>query len=177
MEALARHPADYIVDLESLEEELQGGNSFLSTSIEEVFDMDTEPYTATLPGGRRPYPNPRLVVLIATYALLYGKVGPLIEVLHPDPASIDQDSLDKINRVVKALHTQARQLAQWVRGGVVKPGSPTGVLWQTDQLDAWKINRLKEQGLADEEIRKEMPRLSVEEIKRWGALNLRDPNP
>src|SRR5215211_3926644 len=96
---------DYIVDLEYLEEELHGGNSFLSTSIEEAFDMDTEPYTATRPGGRRPYPNPRLVVLIATYALLYGKVGPLIEVLHPDPASIDQDSLDKINRVVKALHT------------------------------------------------------------------------
>jgi len=90
---------DYIVDLEYLEEELHGGNSFLSTSIEEAFDMDTEPYTATRPGGRRPYPNPRLVVLIATYSLLYGKVGPLIEVLHPDPASIDQDSLDKINRV------------------------------------------------------------------------------
>jgi hypothetical protein len=168
---------DYIVDLEYLEEELQGGNRFFSTSIEEAFDMDTEPYTATLPGGGRPYPNPRLVVLIATYALLYGKVGPLIKELHPDPASINQDSLDKINRVVKALHTQARQLAQWVRGGVVKQGSPTGVLLQTEQKDAWKINSLKEQGLSDEEIRKEMPRLTVDEIKRLGAFNLREPNP
>ena len=163
---------DYIVDLEYLEEELQGGNRFISTSIEEAFDMDTEPYTATLPGGVRPYPNPRLVVLIATYALLYGKVGPLIEVLHPDPASIDEDSLDKINRVVKALHTQARQLAQWVRGGVMKQGSPTGVLLETEQQDAWEINSLKEQGLSDEEIHKEMPRLTVEDIKRLGALNL-----
>jgi hypothetical protein len=168
---------DYIVDLEYLEEELHGGNRFIGTSIEEAFDMDTEPYTATLPEGGRPYPNPRLVVLIATYALLYGKVGPLIEVLHPEPASIDQDSLDKINRVVKALHTQAEQLAQWVRGGVVKQGPRTGVLLQTEQQDVWEIDRLKEQGLSDEEIRKKMPRLSVEEIKRLGAFNLRRPNP
>jgi hypothetical protein len=168
---------DYIVDLEYLEEELHGGNRFFSTSIEEVFDMDTEPYTATLPGGGRPYPNPRLVVLIATYALLYGKVGPLLKVLHPEPASIDQDSLDKINRVVKALHTQARQLAQWVRGGVVKQSPPTAELSLTEQQDAWEINRLKEQGLSAEEIRKEMSRLSVEEIKRLGAFNLRRPNP
>jgi hypothetical protein len=139
--------------------------------------MDTEPYTATLPGGGRPYPNPRLVVLIATYALLYGKVGPLLKVLHPEPASIDQDSLDKINRVVKALHTQARQLATWVRGGVVKQSPPTAELSLTEQQDAWEINRLKVQGLSAEEIRKEMPRLSVEEIKRLGAFNLRRPNP
>jgi len=163
---------DYIVDLEYLEEELQGDNRFIGTSIEEAFDMDTDPYTDILPEGGRPNPNQRLVVLIAAYALLYGKVGPLIEVLHPEPASIDQDRLDKINGVVKGLHTKAQQLATWVRGGVVKQGAPTGVLLQTEQKDIWEINRLKEQGLSDEEIHKKMPRLSVDEIKRLGAFNL-----
>jgi hypothetical protein len=167
---------DYIVDLEYLEEELQGGNRFIGTNIEEDFDVREGPDAAIVPEGSRPYPYRGLVVLIATYALLYGKVGPLIEVLHPDPASIDQNSLDKINRVVKDLHTQAQRLAQWVRGGVVKKGRRTVRLSPTEQRDAWEINRLKEQGLSDEEIRKEMPRLSVEEIKRLGALNLRRPN-
>jgi hypothetical protein len=59
----------------------------------------------------------------------------------------------------------------------VKQGQRTGVLLQTEQQDAWEINRLKEQGLSDEEIRKKMSRLTVEEIKRLGALNLRRPNP
>jgi hypothetical protein len=58
----------------------------------------------------------------------------------------------------------------------VKKGRRTVRLSPTEQRDAWEINRLKEQGLSDEEIRKEMPRLSVDEIKRWGALNLRRPN-
>jgi hypothetical protein len=168
---------DYIVDLEYLEEELHGDNRFISTSIEEAFDIDTDPYTATLPGGGRPYPNSRLVVLIATYALLYGKVDPLLEVLHPEPASIDRDSLGKINRVVNDLSTEARKLATWLRGGVVKRSPPTGELSRTEQQDAWEINRLKEQGLSDEEVRKKMPRLSPEEIKRLGAFKLRRPNP
>ncbi len=168
---------DYIVDLEYLEEELQGGNRFIGTSINVDFDVREGPNAAIVPEGGRPYPYRGLVVLIATYALLYGKVGPLIEVLHPDPASINQDSRDKINRVVKALHTQAGQLAQWVRGGVVKAGRSTEELSLTEQRDAWEINRLKEQGLSDEEVRKEMPRLSVEEIKQLGAFNLRRPNP
>ena len=168
---------DYIVDLEYLEEELQGGNRFIGTSINEDFDVREGPDAAIVPEGGRPYPYRGLVVLIATYALLYGKVGPLIEVLHPDPASINQDSLNKINRVVEALHIKAQQLAQWVRGAVVKQGQRTGVLLQTEQRDAWEINRLKEQGLSDEEIRKKMSRLTVDEIKRLGALNLRRPNP
>jgi hypothetical protein len=167
---------DYIVDLEYLEEELQGDNRFISTSIEEAFDMDTDPYTDILPEGGRPNPNQRLVVLIATYALLYGKVGPLIEVLHPEQASIDQDSLDKINGVVKDLRTKAQQLATWVRGGVVKQSAPTGVLSRTEVRHAWEINRLKEQGLSNKEIHKKMPLLSVKEIKRLGAFNLRRPN-
>jgi len=78
---------------------------------------------------------------------------------------------------VEALHTQAQQLAKWVRGAVVKKGTSTEELSPTEQRDAWEINRLKEQGLSDEEIRKEMPRLTVDEIKRWGAINLRRPNP
>jgi hypothetical protein len=168
---------DYIVDLEYLEEELQGGNRFIGTSIEEDFDVREGPDAAIVAEGGRPYPYRGLVVLIATYALLYGKVGPLIEVLHPDPASIDQNSLDKINRVVKDLHTQAQRLAKWVRGGVVKGGRLTEELSLTEQRDAWEINRLKEQGLSDEEVRKKMPRLSVEEIKWLGAFNLRRPNP
>jgi hypothetical protein len=167
---------DYIVDLEYLEEELQGDNRFISTSIEEAFDMDTDPYTDILLEGGRPNPNQRLVVLIATYALLYGKVGPLIEVLHPEQASIDQDSLDKINGVVKDLRTKAQQLATWVRGGVVKQSAPTGVLSRTEVRHAWEINRLKEQGLSNKEIHKKMPLLSVKEIKRLGAFNLRRPN-
>jgi hypothetical protein len=134
---------DYIVKLEFLEEELQGGNRFIGTGInEDYFDVREGPDSVIVPEGGHPYPYRGLVILIATYALLYGKVGPLIEVLHPDPASIDQDSLDKINHVVKALHTQAEQLAQWVRGGVVKQGQRTGVLLQTEQQDAWEINRL-----------------------------------
>ena len=168
---------DYIVDLEYLEEELHGGNRFIGTSVEEDFDVREGPDSAIVPEGGRPYPYRGLVVLIATYALLYGKVGPLIEVLHPDPASINQDSLNKINGVVEALHTQAQQLAKWVRGAVVKQGRLTEELSLTEQRDAWEINRLKEQGLSDEEIRKEMPRLTVDEIKRWGAINLRRPNP
>jgi hypothetical protein len=167
---------DYIADLEYLEEELQGGNRFIGTSIEEDFDVREGPDSAIVPEGGRPYPYRGLVVLIATYALLYGKVGPLIEVLHPDPASINQDRLNRINGVVEALDIKAKQLAQWVRGGVVKQGQRTGVLLQTEQ-DAWEINRLKEQGLSDEGIRKEMPRLTVDEIKRLAALNLRRPNP
>jgi hypothetical protein len=168
---------DYIVDLEYLEEELHGGNRFIGTSINEDFDVREGPETAIVPEGGRPYPYRGLVVLIATYALLYGKVGPLIEVLHPDPASINQDSLNKINGVVEALHIKARQLAKWVRGAAVEPGPPPAELSLTEQRDAWEINRLKEQGLSDEEIRKEMPRLSVKEIKRLGDFNLRRPNP
>jgi hypothetical protein len=168
---------DYIVDLEYLEEELEGGNRFIGTSIEEDFDVREGPDSAIVPEGGHPYPYRGLVVLIATYALLYGKVGPLIKVLHPDPASIDQNSLDKITRVVKDLRTQAQQLAQWVRGGVVKQGRHTEELSPTEQRYAWEINRLKEQGLSDEEVRKKMPRLTVDEIKQLGAFNLRRPNP
>jgi hypothetical protein len=169
---------DYIVDLEYLEEELHGGNRFIGTSInEDFFDVREGPDSVIVPEGGHPYPYRGLVVLIATYALLYGKVGPLIEELHPDPASINQDSLNRINGVVEALHIKAQQLAKWVRGAVVKKGTSTEELSPTEQRDAWEINRLREQGLSDEEIRKEMPRLSVAEIKRWGALNLRRPNP
>ena len=169
---------DYIVDLEFLEEELHGGNRFIGTSInEDYFDVREGPDSVIVPEGGHPYPYRGLVVLIATYALLYGKVGPLIEVLHPDPASINQDSLNRINGVVEALHTKAEQLAKWVRGAVVKKGAPPEELSKTEQQYAWEINRLKEQGLSDEEVRKKMPRLSVEEIKWLGAFNLQRPNP
>jgi len=59
----------------------------------------------------------------------------------------------------------------------VKQGRRTVELSPTEQRDAWEINCLKEQGLSDEEVRKKMPRLTVEEIKWLGAFNLRRPNP
>jgi hypothetical protein len=47
---------DYIVDLEYLEEELQGGNRFIGTSINEDFDVREGPDSAIVPEGGRPYP-------------------------------------------------------------------------------------------------------------------------
>jgi hypothetical protein len=175
----------YLFNLEYLEEELHGGNRFISTSIEEDFDEDTGPYTAFLPGGGHPYPNRRLVVLIATYALLYEKVGPLIKLLHPDPASIDQDSLNKMDRAVKNLLTEARKVATWVRGGVVKQSPPTADISITEQQLAWEIARLSDEGFSEEEICREMHGLwpaevkrssALNEVKRLGALNVRRPD-
>jgi len=76
---------DYIVDLEYLEEELQGGNRFIGTSINEDFDVREGPDSAIVAEGGRPYPYRGLVVLIATYALLYGKVGHCSRCCIPSP--------------------------------------------------------------------------------------------
>ena len=64
-----------------------------------------------------------LIPLIALHAIMYETVDSLIEVLHPDPSSVNRAELyDEKKGYVSWLKTYSDRLAKTVRGGKVRTG-------------------------------------------------------
>lgn len=88
--------------------------------------------TSPSPLGASPMPWPGWVPLIAVYALRNPSVAPLLDMLHPDPSSVNVADLYKRRGVdgakddgtVTALRNAAERLAKVVRGWRVHRGAP-----------------------------------------------------
>jgi len=135
-----------------------------------------------LEGASRVPPAP-LDTLIGVYALGDGSLEDLLAVLHPDPASVDRDRLEKI---VRRLQRENGRLATLVRGGNPKTGRGPAELSATEHRLAVYIQRRRVEGATDDrilrEIRRETPyppdvaslpsKITEQEVQRLGGLNL-----
>ena len=144
--------------------------------------LDVEGTGTTQPYGANPTPARPLVRLIAAYALVYDALIPLVDRLHPDPASIDEKKLaDKVDQ----LGLMAGQLATLVRGGTVRTGPSTGKVSREEQRIAWAISRRRKEGASDERILREIAymgfdaygrRVTKDDVSRLGDLQLGPPD-
>lgn len=171
----------------------------------EVEGQDPETSEAVLgptnpfPLGASPIPWPGWIPLIALYALRNPSVEPLIQALHPDPASVDVEDLYKARNeegarsdgIVTELRIAAGKLAIVVRGGRLRRGAPAPGISSFDLWVKWRfIDPLRRKGLAAEEIFAELKArgrptkhvptaegtaFTVEEIRRLASLNLSAP--
>lgn len=137
------------------------------------------------PQGAGPVPWEGLVTLIAIHAIMRrsteNSVDDLVEVLHPDPSSVDRAKLYKKRGIVDTLSTYALRLARAVRGGNVRTGHLPGEVSYIDHWVAWfLITPLADDGYSDEQIhawiKKHHPSLSnqypVDEVARLRQLRL-----
>ncbi len=127
-------------------------------------------------------PSRPLVRLIAAYALVYEDLEPLLDLLHPDPTSIDKE---KLSEKVDQLELTAGQLATLVRGGTVRRGPSTEEVSLEEQRIAWVVSALREDGHSEECILRQIAhrgsiaygrRLTKDDISRLGDLRLKPPN-
>jgi hypothetical protein len=140
-------------------------------------------------GGGTPAPQDPLPALIGAYLLAGGAVQPLVEALHPDPASADWTGIEKRIEGRKGgpekldgLKALAEQLAKAIRGGTLRAGSP-GAELSPDEINlASRITKDQEAGLPDEQIDEKVRRLNRsgdeltwEEYYRLADLGLRFP--
>jgi hypothetical protein len=132
-------------------------------------------------GGR--YPPRPLVNLIAVYALLEWDMSALLQVLHPDPSSVDGTRISGLLYKSKHDHDRdglvrtAEQLAELVCGGDGRRGAPVGYLSAREQNVACSITEYREQGWSDEQICEYYAPLgfSRERVLDLGKLGLRWP--
>jgi hypothetical protein len=115
-----------------------------------------------------------LTELIALYVLVGKPLDPLLEVLHPDPAKVDEERLHK---AIEALRLKAGQLATRVRGGIVRTGPSTGELSPLDQNAARFINRRAGEDASETETRKLLKELGISssEFTRLKNLKIEPP--
>lgn len=126
-------------------------------------------------GGGTSTPEAPLPALIGAYLLAGGNPGPLVEALHPDPASAEWSKIEK--RIegrkreddldgIKAL---AEQLAKAIRGGTLRTGSPVAELSRHEINLASRITELREQGWSDEDIYQRLcsSERFAQELKSW----------
>lgn len=103
---------------------------FYKTDWEQIckaYGYEPAPNTLVVEGAKLAYganvnPARPLVRLIAAYALVYDDLKPLLDILHPDPVSIDEQ---KLSHKVDQLELVAGQLAKIVRGGTLRRGPST----------------------------------------------------
>jgi hypothetical protein len=136
---------------------------------------------ANLAYGANQTPARPLVRLIAAHALVYDDLKLLLDILHPDPASIDEKKLsDKIDE----LELVAGQLAKIVRGGTLRRGPSTEDVSSEELRIAWVISAKRKEGVSDERILRETARmghhvygrcLTKDDISRLGDLKLEPP--
>jgi hypothetical protein len=96
----------------------------------------------------------------------------LLDALHPDPASVDADTRERIQQLVEgtrrgkgtrdSLTVLARQLAALVRGGEVKSGRPSERS-ERDHEVASITTKYRKDGLTDEEIARKLVHLKKED--------------
>ncbi len=146
-----------------------------------------------VPQGAAPLPWEGLIPLIAVHALLHepkgrpgdrpivGAVGNLLELLHPEPGSVDREDLYKYRGIVDELRTSAEKLVRLLRGVEVRSGRGPGTV---SELDHWVavslIPPLVEEGCTDEQIHARITRkdtslrrrYTVEDITRLRKLRL-----
>ena len=155
----------------------------------EIYGIDPDVYTqidvkgegTTRPYGANPNPPRPLVRLIAAYALSYGTLDPLLDTLHPDPASADENKLSEKLDLFKLV---VGQIATLVREGKVRPGPSTGAVSMEEQRIAWAISRRRKEGASDETILREIRHLGHDafgrpltrgDVLRLGGLRLEAP--
>jgi hypothetical protein len=132
-------------------------------------------------GGR--YPPRPLANLIAVYALLERDMSALLQVLHPDPSSVDSTRISGLLYKNKNDHDRdglvrtAEQLAELVCGGDGRKGAPVGYLSAREQNVACSITEYREQGWSDEQICEHYAPLgfSRKRVLELGQLGLRWP--
>lgn len=116
-------------------------------------DIIRRPINPIGPGGASPTPWEGLISLIAVHAIMYESVDRLIDLLHPDPSSMDKENLYKKRGAVDEFLTSAKNLAKEVRGGLVRRGKPSPGVPDFDHWVAWfLIAPLSEKGYSDEQI-------------------------
>ena len=99
---------------------------------------------------------------------------PLLNVLHPNLAELDQERLDQ---AVDELWHKAGQLATLVRGGIIRRGPSTGELSLKEQNTASFITSQLRQGVSEAEIVDLLRErgYSQLEITRLKNLNIESP--
>jgi hypothetical protein len=134
-------------------------------------------------------PQSPLPALIGAYLLAGGEVEPLVEALHPDPASAEWSKINKRIEGRKGkdnldgLKALAEQLATAIRGGALRSGSPVAELSAHEINLASRITEGREAQVPDEKIYEDLLQglrlseedLSWEEFHRLADLEQRFP--
>lgn len=113
---------------------------------------------------------------------MYDDLKPLIDMLHPEPTSVDEK---KLSHKIDQLELVAGQLARIVRGGTVRTGPSTENVSREELSIAWVIYAKRKEGVSDERILRETARmghrvyglcLTKDDISRLGGLRLAPPS-
>jgi hypothetical protein len=147
-------------------------------------NMVEVPFTDTrlLEGASRIPPEP-LYALIGVYILGGGSLEELLAELHPYPATVDRERLEKM---VRRLKIENGRIATLVRGGNPRTGRGSEGLDAYEHTTAVYIQRRRREGMPDDQIRKELSyeapalpeapfppeSITQEELERLGGLNL-----
>ena len=126
------------------------------------------------------HPMSPLPELIAVYALTYGDVGELLEVLHPTPATVDRGKLD---REVATLRRSAERVAAMVRGGAAGAGKRAPEITADERRLAAHIKDMRDKEFPVEWIVTYLKNGGIsplpagfypteEEVERLAALNI-----
>jgi hypothetical protein len=140
-------------------------------SLDHFFDSYAPIFFAE--GATQNPPSP-LTELIAVYVLAGMPLEPLLNVLHPNLAELDQERLDQ---AVDELWHKAGQLATLARGGIIRRGPSTGELSLKEQNTASFITSQLRQGVSETEIVDLLRErgYSQQEITRLKNLNIDSP--
>jgi hypothetical protein len=136
-------------------------------STEEIIRTPISPWVHH---GAGPAPWEGLTLLIAMHALIRGEVGRLVDALHPRPDEADRGNLWKrLHDEKHGLVGKAVSLAKEVRGIKVRRGRQQGMIASFEMNIALTVRNLKEEGLSEEEILRELKerRWLDEEGKYW----------
>ena len=126
------------------------------------------------------HPVSPLPELIAAYALTYGDVGGLLEVLHPAPATVDRGKLD---REVATLRRSAERVAALVRGGTAGAGKRGPDISPEERRLARHVQTMRDRGFPDRWIAEHLGKggidplpagfePTIEEVRRLEGLDL-----
>lgn len=154
--------------------------------LRELFDLDPAAKEHLYFGGATfnlgvgtSTPQTPLPGIIGAYLLAGGEVEPLVEALHPDPASAEWSKINKRIEGRKGkdnldgLKALAEQLATAIRGGTLRSGSPVAELSAHEINLASRITERREAQVPDEKIYEDLLhslRLSEEEFS-WDEFD------
>jgi hypothetical protein len=106
----------------------------------------------SIPVGATQAPPEPLVRVIAAYALLGIPLDELLDAFHPDPASVDAKTRERMELAAQGLRHEAGQFSKLARGGTIRRGPSTEELSPEELEAAYWMRRLQNDGVSIERI-------------------------
>lgn len=123
--------------------------------------------------GATQIPPEALVRVIGAYALLGIPLDVLLDAFHPDPASVDAQTRERLEQAAQELRDKAGQLSTVARGGKIRRGPSTEEISPEELEAAYWMRRLQNDGVPVEDIPRVLKKYNVGGFSREKLSELR----